>query len=58
MNYIEALVLLIFALLTFNLQIQGSITALILLFLAGNISFAGIAVFVSSHTSNTEVETV
>jgi ABC-type multidrug transport system permease subunit len=55
MNYIEALVLLIFALLTFNLQIQGSITALILLFLAGNISFAGIAVFVSSHTSNTEV---
>jgi ABC-type multidrug transport system permease subunit len=28
---------------------------MILLFLAGNIAFAGIAVFVSSHTSNTEV---
>lgn len=55
MNCIEAFVLLIFALLTFKIQIQGSITALILLFLAGNIAFAGIAVFVSSHTSNTEV---
>ena len=31
------------------------ITALILLYLAGNVAFSGIAVFVSSHTSNTEV---
>ena len=28
---------------------------MILIFLAGNIAFAGIAVFASSHTSNTEV---
>ncbi len=55
MNFLEALVLLIFAILVFNLTIQGSISAMILLFLAGNIAFAGIAVFVSSHTSNTEV---
>jgi len=55
MNFIEALVLVVFALITFNMTIQGSISALILMFLAGNIAFAGIAVFVSSHTSNTEV---
>jgi len=55
MNLFEALVLLLFALIAFNMTIQGSITALLLLFIAGNIAFAGIAVFVSSHTSNTEV---
>lgn len=55
MNFIEALVLLLFALVTFKMRIEGSISALILMFLAGNIAFAGIAVFVSSHTSNTEV---
>jgi len=55
MNFIEALVLLLFALITFKMTIQGEIPALILMFLAGNIAFAGIAVFVSSHTSNTEV---
>lgn len=55
MNFIESLVLLLFALFAFKMTIQGSISALILMFLAGNIAFAGIAVFVSSHTSNTEV---
>ena len=55
MNFIEALALLIFAVIAFKMTIQGSIIALILLFLAGNIAFAGIAVLSSSHTSNTEV---
>jgi ABC-type multidrug transport system permease subunit len=55
MNFVEAIVLLLFALITFNITIQGSISAMVLLFIAGNIAFAGIAVFVSSHTSNTEV---
>jgi ABC-2 type transport system permease protein len=55
MNFIESVVLFIFALFAFNLTIQGDISALILMYLAGNIAFAGIAVFVSSHTSNTEV---
>jgi ABC-type multidrug transport system permease subunit len=55
MNFIEALVLLLFALITFKMTIQGEIASLILMFLAGNIAFSGIAVFVSSHTSNTEV---
>jgi ABC-type multidrug transport system permease subunit len=55
MNIVEALVLLLFALIAFHITIQGSISAMILLFIAGNIAFAGIAVFVSCHTSNTEV---
>ena len=55
MNFIESLVLFFFALFAFRMSIQGDITALILMFIAGNIAFAGIAVFVSSNTSNTEV---
>jgi len=55
MNFIESLILFIFALFVFDMVIQGSIPALILLFISGNIAFAGIAVFVSSNTSNTEV---
>lgn len=55
MNLIESLVLLVFSLFAFRMKIQGDITALVLMYLAGNIAFAGIAVFVSSNTSNTEV---
>lgn len=55
LNFIEALVLLLFALIVFKMQIQGSISALIFLFLTGNIAFAGLAILISSHTSNTEV---
>jgi ABC-2 type transport system permease protein len=55
MNFIESFVLFVFALFAFKMTIQGDITALLLMFLAGNIAFAGIAVFVSSNTSNTEV---
>lgn len=55
MNVIESLTLLIFAMIAFKMSIQGDITSLILVYLAGNIAFAGLAVFVSSHTSSTEV---
>jgi ABC-2 type transport system permease protein len=55
MNFLESLVLFIFALIAFKMKIEGDITALILIFIAGNIAFSGIAVFASSHTSNTEV---
>lgn len=55
MNFIESMVLFLFALFAFKMTIQGDITALILIFIAGNFAFSGIAVFVSSHTSNTEV---
>jgi len=55
MNFIESAVLFFFSLIAFKITIQGDISTLIIMFLAGNIAFAGIAVFVSSNTSNTEV---
>ena len=55
MNFIESSVLFLFSLTAFKITIQGDISALIIMFLAGNIAFSGIAVLVSSHTSNTEV---
>jgi ABC-2 type transport system permease protein len=55
MNFLEALLLFIFAWLVFGITITGSVAALIMLMIAGNMAFAGIAVFISSHTSNTEI---
>ena len=55
MNFIEGALLFLFAYLVFDITIQGSVIALLLIFIAGNIAFAGISVFVSSRTSNTEV---
>jgi ABC-type multidrug transport system permease subunit len=57
MNVVEALVLFFFAWLLFDIQIQGNIGALIVLFIAGNIAFTGIGVLVSCRTSKTEVGT-
>lgn len=55
MNVIEAILLYFFAWIYFGIHIQGSIPGLILLFIAGNIAFAGISVLISCHTSNPEV---
>jgi ABC-2 type transport system permease protein len=55
MNLFEAGLLILFTWLTFGITIQGNIPALFTVFIAGNIAFAGIAVFVSSNTSKTEV---
>jgi ABC-type multidrug transport system permease subunit len=55
MNFIEAALLYIFAYFVFDIHIQGSIPALLMVFIAGNIAFAGIAVFISSNTSKTEI---
>ncbi len=55
MNFVEAIMLIIFAWLYFDIDIQGSITALVMVFIAGNIAFTGIAILTSSRTSNTEV---
>jgi ABC-type multidrug transport system permease subunit len=57
MNFVEALILLFFAWLIFGIRIQGNIGALLVLFLAGNVAFTGIAIWVSSRTSKTEVGT-
>lgn len=55
MNVIEAILLVLFAWLAFGITIQGNIPALILLFLAGNIAFSGIGIFLACHTSKTEI---
>jgi ABC-type multidrug transport system permease subunit len=57
MNVVEAVILFFFMWLLFDIRIQGNIGALVVLFLAGNIAFTGIAVLVSSRTSKTEVGT-
>jgi ABC-2 type transport system permease protein len=54
---IEALLLLSFAFVYFHISIQGSLPALILIFLAGNIAFSGIAILISSRTANSRIGT-
>ncbi|MBL7138719.1 MAG: ABC transporter permease [Bacteroidales bacterium] len=55
MNVIEAALLFLFAWLAFGITIQGNIPALLVLFLAGNIAFSGIGIFLACHTSKTEI---
>lgn len=55
MNLVESLLLFAFGWWYFSIHIQGSLAALLMLFVAGNMAFAGIAVWISSHTSNSEV---
>lgn len=55
MNFVEASLLFLFAHLVFNTTIQGDLSALFVIFLAGNIAFAGIAVFFSARTDKTEI---
>ena len=55
MNFVESGLLLLFAWLVFGITIQGSVPALLAIFISGNIAFTGIAIFISSHTSKTEI---
>jgi len=55
LSFIEAVILLLFAWLYFKIQIQGSIFALLLLFLAGDFAFAGISVLIAARISTTRV---
>jgi ABC-2 type transport system permease protein len=55
MNFIEGLLLFLFAYVAFDITIQGSIPALLTVFIAGNIAFAGIAIFASCNTAKTEI---
>ncbi|MEI6681347.1 MAG: ABC transporter permease [Bacteroidota bacterium] len=55
MNFIEAGLLFLAAYLAFHITIQGNPAALLALFLAGNFAFAGISIFISSHTAKTEI---
>jgi ABC-type multidrug transport system permease subunit len=55
MNLVESGLLFLFAFLVFGTTIQGSLGALFIIFIAGNVAFAGIAILTSARTSNTEV---
>ncbi|MBN2012273.1 ABC transporter permease [candidate division KSB1 bacterium] len=55
MSFVESSLLFLFAWLAFGITIQGNVFALLTLFLAGNIAFAGIAIFTSYHTARTEI---
>jgi ABC-2 type transport system permease protein len=55
LTIIEALILITFSWFYFRLSVQGSILALVMMFLAGNICFAGIAVLISSRTSSSNI---
>jgi len=55
MNFLEAVLLFTFSYLVFGTTIQGNILALILIFIAGNIGFAGISILTACRTANPEV---
>ncbi|MDR3194026.1 MAG: ABC transporter permease [Tannerella sp.] len=57
MNLVEAAIIFFFAWLIFDIRIQGNVSALLVLFLAGNVAFTGLAILVSSRTAKTEVGT-
>ena len=57
LSTIEASILYAFSYGYFKISVQGSIVALIMMFLAGNIFFTGISVLISSRTSNSRVGT-
>ena len=57
MNVLESLIVFFSVFLLFDIRIQGNIAALIILFIAGNIAFAGISVLLSCRTSKTEAGT-
>lgn len=57
LTILEALILFYFARALFDIEIQGSLPALALMFLTGNIAFAGFAILISSRTANSRVGT-
>jgi len=54
---IEALILFTFSYFYFRISVQGGMLALIIIFLAGNIAFSGIAILISSRTANSRIGT-
>lgn len=55
MSAMEAILLVLVTYWIFEISITGSITALILLFLAGNMAFTGLAILIASRTANTQI---
>ncbi len=55
MTFTESALLLLFTYLYFGIRLQGSLIALFMVFIAGNIAFTGLAILFSSRTSKTEI---
>ncbi len=55
MNMVESGLLFLIVWLIFDISIQGSIAAVLAVFLAGNIAFSGLAILAASRTASTEV---
>jgi len=55
MSAIEASILVVFSWLFFDIHIEGSFSALVVLYLSGTLAFAGIAILTASRTDNTYV---
>jgi ABC-2 type transport system permease protein len=54
-NAIEFLSLFVFVYFYFGVRIQGSVAALVTIFIAGNMAFAGLSILMSSRTANPRV---
>ena len=54
-NVLEFLALFLFVHFYFGVEIQGSVPALIAIFIAGNMAFAGLSILMSSRTANPRV---
>ena len=54
-TFLESAVLILFAYYLFDIKIQGSWAALIMILISGNITFIGLSILISSRTSNTQI---
>jgi len=57
LTIIETALLFTFAWFYFRISVQGSLLALAIVFLSGNIAFSGIAILISARTSNSRIGT-
>ncbi len=57
LSFVETILLMAFAYFVFDVSVQGSMLALFVIFVAGNILFSGLAVLIASRTANAEIGT-
>jgi len=55
LSFVETAVLILFAYFYFHMRVLGSFPALLVVFIAGNFAFIGIAILISSRTANPQV---
>jgi ABC-2 type transport system permease protein len=54
-NAIEFAAIFLFAFFYFGVRVEGSVPALVMVLISGNLAFAGLAVFTASRTANSRV---